>query len=63
MLQCVEGVGPLTSKRILERIPVEDLASMEIFGLDEELRQVKGMSRKSRHLITQVFRGGEVEEQ
>jgi ERCC4-type nuclease len=63
MLQCVEGVGPLTSKRILERIPVEDLASMEIFGLDEELRQVKGMSKKSRHLITQVFRGGEVEEQ
>jgi ERCC4-type nuclease len=62
MLQCIEGVGPKTAKKILDVIPLEDLVNMDIFRLDEELKSVHGLPSRSRKLMTQVFRGGEVEE-
>lgn len=61
MLQCIEGIGPKTAHRILEEIPLENFTTLDIFNLDEELRQVKGLPARSRGLITQVFRGGIVE--
>lgn len=62
MLQCVEGVGPKTAKKILDVIPLDDWADLDIFRLDEELKQVHGLPSRSRKLMTQVFRGGEIEE-
>lgn len=62
MLQCVEGVGPKTAKKILDVIPLDDWADLDVFHLDEELKRVQGLPSRSRRLMTQVFRGGEVEE-
>jgi len=62
MLQCVEGIGPKTAYRILDEITLENFAHLDIFHLDDALSEIKGLPSKSRKLLTQVFRGGEVEE-
>jgi len=61
MFQCIEGIGPVTAKKILDQIPIESLVVLDIFNLDGELSQIKGLQKRSRQLITQVFRGGIVE--
>jgi len=55
MLQCVEGVGPLTARRIMEACPTfTDLQRYS--GRPKELtKKVKGLKMRSAVIISRVF--------
>jgi len=57
MLQCVRGIGPKTSKRILKEIPDIFSALYNPSDLKDYLKKVKGLNKRSKELLIQVFKG------
>jgi len=59
MLQCIRGIGPKTAKRILEEYnlfsPYEQLDIDYV--IPERLKKVKGLNKRSKELLIQVFKG------
>lgn len=59
MLQCIRGIGPVTAKRILEEYnlfsPYEKLDIK--YTIPERLKKVKGLNKRSKELLIQVFKG------
>lgn len=58
MLQCVRGIGPVAAKKILENINpfvLPDRVEKELFP--SILGKVKGLNKRSKGLLIQVFKG------
>jgi ERCC4-type nuclease len=63
MLQVVDRVGPKLANRIVEALmPLNEGLAVDIFKFDSILRGVKGLSKDSRLLIEETFKGCKVED-
>lgn len=57
MLQCIRGIGPKASKKILEEIPDIFSALYDPFDFKKHLGKVKGLNKRSKDILVQVFNG------
>jgi len=55
MLQCIEGVGPVTAKNIMKECPT--FTELAHFAADPDIlrRKIKGVSKKSAFIMSRVF--------
>lgn len=57
MLQCIRGVGPVAAKRIMEALPDIFVACYYPEAFKDGLNEVKGLNKRSKELLMQVFKG------
>jgi len=57
MLQCIRGIGPVASKRIMKALPDIFRACYYPVAFKKGLDEVKGLNKRSKELLIQVFKG------
>lgn len=58
MLMCIKGIGPKTATNILKEInPFTYIEKLTDIILEERLKKVKGLNKRSKELLIQVFKG------
>lgn len=54
MLQCIQGIGPVTAKKILEAVPDVFSALHDSIDLNKLLKSIKGLNKESCSLLVKV---------
>jgi len=58
MLQCIKGIGPKAATKIIKEInPFVYIERFTDIILEERLKKVKGLNKRSKELLIQVFKG------
>jgi len=60
MLMCIKGIGPKTATNILKEInpfTVSANKEIDIKYIRKRLNRVKGLNKRSKELLIQVFKG------
>jgi len=57
MLQCVKGIGPKAATKILKEFNGSLEACIHPVYFEKKLRKIKGLNKRSKELLIQVFKG------